>query len=256
MDHPFPPSITKLIGHGALVAVNHSGGKDSQAMTVYLERHVPADQLVIFHAILPDADWPDAADHIRTQHPKLPLITVQAKHTLLDLVDRRGKWPSMRQRYCTSDLKRNPIATALRAFMRHNPKFNNLLINALGLRAQESSSRAKKPELQEDLILSKAGRTALTWHPIHLWTEAQVFDAIKSAGQTPHHAYGRGYRRLSCPFCIYASPHDLARAAHDHPELYDKYRACEVRNGHTLSITGRTLEQTVASATKLLLRAA
>lgn len=256
MDQIFPNEIAQLIHRGALVAINHSGGKDSQAMTVYLERHVPAHQLVIFHAILPDADWPDAADHIRTQHPHLPLVTTRAKQTLLELVDRRGKWPSMRQRYCTSDLKRSPIATTLRAFMRDNPQFNNLLINALGLRAQESSSRAKKPEVQTDQILSKAGRTALTWHPIHLWSEDQVFEAIRSAGQKPHHAYQRGYRRLSCPFCIYASPSDLARAARDHPELFEKYRACEARNGHTLSITGRTLEETIARTQPTLSQAA
>ncbi|MCY3761193.1 MAG: hypothetical protein OXH50_08070 [Gemmatimonadetes bacterium] len=38
-----PPACQRLIEQGALFAINHSGGKDSQAMTVLLSRLLPAD---------------------------------------------------------------------------------------------------------------------------------------------------------------------------------------------------------------------
>ena len=39
-DVPVPPKCQEMIRAGALVAVNHSGGKDSQAMTILLSRIV------------------------------------------------------------------------------------------------------------------------------------------------------------------------------------------------------------------------
>ena len=47
-----PPDAGSLIGQGALVAVSHSGGKDSQAMTILLSAIVPAPQLAFFHAVI------------------------------------------------------------------------------------------------------------------------------------------------------------------------------------------------------------
>ncbi len=45
-EFPVPPRCRKLIRAGALVAINHSGGKDSQAMTILLSRIVPHCRLV------------------------------------------------------------------------------------------------------------------------------------------------------------------------------------------------------------------
>ena len=45
-DVPVPPECRDMIRADAIVAINHSGGKDSQAMTILLSRIVPRDQLV------------------------------------------------------------------------------------------------------------------------------------------------------------------------------------------------------------------
>ena len=47
-----PPNCRKMICAGALVAINSSGGKDSQCMTILLSRIVPREQLLIVHAPL------------------------------------------------------------------------------------------------------------------------------------------------------------------------------------------------------------
>lgn len=53
-DIAVPAQCRDLIERGALVAVNHSGGKDSQSMTILLSRIVPLEQLVIVDAPLGD----------------------------------------------------------------------------------------------------------------------------------------------------------------------------------------------------------
>ena len=74
-DIPVPAQCRNLIDHGALVVVNSSGGKDSQAMTILLERIVPRDQLLVVHAPLGEVEWPGTIEHIeRTIPPGVPFI--------------------------------------------------------------------------------------------------------------------------------------------------------------------------------------
>lgn len=47
-----PPDILRLRDAGALFAVSHSGGKDSQAMLLRLRTVIPDHLIVVFHAHL------------------------------------------------------------------------------------------------------------------------------------------------------------------------------------------------------------
>ena len=47
-----PAHIQDLVERGAFFVVNHSGGKDSQAMAAYVRSFVPDDQILILHAPL------------------------------------------------------------------------------------------------------------------------------------------------------------------------------------------------------------
>ena len=111
-------------------------------------------------------------------------------------------------------------------------------MNAMGMRAEESAARARKRPWKRSDRNSKAGRSWYDWLPIFDLTEAQVFDVIRAAGQSPHAAYGMGMSRLSCVFCIMASRADLRTAAQMQPALYARYVRLEERIGHTLSPTG------------------
>jgi predicted PP-loop superfamily ATPase len=59
-----PKKIAELISRGAMFIVNHSGGKDSQAMFLKLKRLVPAAQLIVIHAVLPEVEWDGVPEHI------------------------------------------------------------------------------------------------------------------------------------------------------------------------------------------------
>ena len=210
-----------------LFVVSHSGGKDSQAMSALIRKYVPDEQILVIHAHLPGVEWEGTWDHVRNNTVGLESIEVKAVKTFFDMVKSRGMWPSPSTRQCTSDLKRGPIEKAIRRHLKDNPRFNNNIINCMGMRAQESSARAKRPTLQFSNKNSRAGRTWYDWLPIHDLLIEEVFDVIKEAGQKPHWAYEKGMTRLSCCFCIMSSHSDLCTAAKLNPKLFAEYVALE-----------------------------
>ena len=241
-----PPECRELIERGALVAINSSGGKDSQCVTILLSAIVPADQLIVVHAPLRDVDWPGTEAHIRaTLPPAVPLILapVASGRSLLDAIETRGQFPSPAMRWCTREHKRGPIERELRRYLKANPRFLDMLISAMGMRADESPARARKNPLKRNTRNSRAGRTWFDWLPVFDYAESDVFAVIREAGQTPHPAYAMGMSRLSCVFCIMASRSDLRTAARLQPRLYRTYAELERRIGHTLSPSGRRLPE-------------
>ena len=240
LDITIPSHCRDMIDRGALVVINHSGGKDSQAMTILLSRVVPRDQLLVVHAPLGEVEWPDTIPLIEnTIPPGVPLILapVASGKSLLDRIEERGRFPSAAVRFCTSDHKRGPIERELRRYLKSNSRFGGRLVNAMGMRAEESAARAGKLPWRRNVRMSVAGREVFDWLPIfHLSTD-DVFRVIRDAGQSPHWAYAAGMSRLSCVFCIMASRTDLRTAAQLQPALYARYVALEKRIGHTLSPT-------------------
>ena len=237
-DIAVPSECRELIARGALVAISSSGGKDSQAMTILLSQIVPRHQLIVVHAPLGEVEWPRTIEHIRSTMPYgVPLILapVTSGKSLLASIEERGRFPSPSVRWCTSSLKRGPIERELRHHLKAHPRFHRRLVNAMGMRAEESAARARKTVWRYNDRNSKAGRSWFDWLPIFDLTEEQVFDVIRVAGQSPHPAYGMGMSRLSCVFCIMASRSDLRTAAQLQPSLYRRYSELERRIGHTLS---------------------
>lgn len=274
---PIPGQVVELIARGALFVVNHSGGKDSQAMYLLLRQHVPAAQLAIVHADLGPVEWAGAVAHIRSTTAGEPLHICRARRTLLQMIEERGMFPSPQQRQCTSDLKRGPIERTIRHVLAENRQFGGHIVNCMGMRAEESPNRAKltsfkwvpyenakgKPTGKSIRARGKRpGREWFEWLPIHDWSEVQVFNAIAAAGQQPHPVYALGMTRFSCCFCIMASEKDLRTAARlattrpellNDPDLYRKYVGLEQSTGQVMLMPSkssgrRTLEQVTGVA--------
>lgn len=235
--------IEELRDRGALFVLNHSGGKDSQTMTILVRRLVPDRQIVVIHAFLKGVTWEGDIEHIEATTNGLPLILAHPVKTFFQMVERRGRWPSPQQRQCTSDLKRGPIEREIRGYLKRHPEFRGLVVNCMGMRAEESPGRAKLETLKLSKRNSKAGREWYDWLPIHKLAVAEVFDTIRSAGEEPHWVYAAGMTRLSCCFCIMASRGDLRCAAGLKRDLYAQYVNTEKRLGHTINMTGRGLEE-------------
>jgi 3'-phosphoadenosine 5'-phosphosulfate sulfotransferase (PAPS reductase)/FAD synthetase len=247
-----------LIDRGALVVINHSGGKDSQAQMIkLLALGIPARQLVVMHADLGEVEWHGATDKARTQAEAAGIEFVTAKaiykdgseKTLLNYVEYRNRkniakhaagkskkvdpcWPSKGQRWCTSELKRDPIAREIRRVM--DERGLKLAINCEGIRADESDDRAAKNPFEPHKTLNgPAGREVWNWYPIFTLTTFDVFATIRGAGQQPHQAYYSGNKRLSCVFCVFGCKGDIVNGARQRPELFAKYAALEASTGFT-----------------------
>lgn len=248
-----PGQVQSLVERGALFVVNHSGGKDSQAMFAYLAARIPRAQLVVVHADLGRVEWAGAQEHIKATIGGVPLHVCKARRDLLQMIRERGMFPSPSQRQCTSDLKRGPIEKVVRhlvkARMDRDERGAYIVVNCMGMRAEESSSRAKLVAFKFSEGNSKAGREWYDWLPIHDWLVGEVFAEIKAAGQEPHPVYAKGMSRFSCCFCIMASQHDLRTAAQLNPSLYREYVLLEREIGQVMLMPAKGVKRTLEDVT-------
>ncbi len=247
------PEIQKLIDGGALFVINDSGGKDSQIMRIEMSKAVPADQLVIVHAHLPEVEWDGTIQQIERYAGTVPVHIVQAGKTLLGMVAARGMWPSPESRQCTSDLKRGPITKRIKAIMKKRD--HPVIVNCVGLRAEESSSRAKQEvwrfnagetipqRVRKDGKVWQKERIWFDWLPIHHLKTWQVFQGIEAAGEEPHWVYAEGMTRASCCLCIMSSVGDLRTAARLRPDLYQTYVRLERTVGQSMRMPVKGVPQ-------------
>jgi 3'-phosphoadenosine 5'-phosphosulfate sulfotransferase (PAPS reductase)/FAD synthetase len=107
-------------------------------------------------------------------------------------------------RFCTSELKSAPIASAL---VKRFP--GRRIISACGIRREEgrgrgASARTNAPtsELNTRLVNKRSRTSGVNWNPIAAWTEADVFAFCAARGFQMHEGYGLGMSRISCRYCI------------------------------------------------------
>lgn len=245
---------TELLTTADWIVINTSAGKDSQAMMDHVvsiadATPVPRSKLVAVHADLGDAEWPGtrelAAEHAAHYNLRFEVVFYKAisgeRQDLLTHIRRRGKWPSSTCRYCTSEHKRGPVRTLFTRLVRESrtdtPAGDGVrgrpvvILNCMGMRAEESPARAKKKPFEQDKGASNNLRSVYTWLPLHAWKEADVWARIEKAGTRVHPAYRR-LRRLSCSLCIFSPPDALAIAGQERPELLDRYVEVEKEIGH------------------------
>jgi 3'-phosphoadenosine 5'-phosphosulfate sulfotransferase (PAPS reductase)/FAD synthetase len=249
------PTIEELIERKALFVVNHSGGKDSQAMGIELLKRVPREQLLFVHASLGEIEWDGALELAEKQAADagVPFIVARSEKSFFDMVERRfaarpevPSCPSASHRQCTSDLKRGPIEREVRRYMKAHGL--TLVVSCTGVRAAESAARAKLTPFSRNERNSVAGRDWYDWNPIFTLSTAEVFSIISETGQQPHPAYAAGNERLSCVFCIMGSKNDLARGAKARPDLFARYVELEQRTGYTMHMSRKSLTELVAEA--------
>lgn len=228
------------------VVINTSGGKDSlcaqwEVNRLAREQGYPASQVIASHQDLGISEWPGTTELVRKQCEmfgnELRITKRRTKdgqnESILDYAQRRGKWPSSKQRWCTSDFKRDPgsrVVTAITKGMK-----SSRVLYVMGFRAEESPARSKrKPYVRNKRLTTKSGsRIVDDWLPIHKWTTSQVWDTIKSNYLPYHKAYDLGMPRLSCVFCIFSPKSALVLAGQHNTELLEQYVKVEEEIGHS-----------------------
>ncbi len=246
------PLIDMALSGHAPVYVGVSGGKDSQALAyrvqAYLEAIGHCGPRALIHSDLGRIEWRDSASVCERLAERLGWELVTVRRPAGDMVDRWQArwtanveryrtlscvklimpWSSAAQRFCTSELKTQVIARAIRARHPTGP-----VVSAVGLRWEESAARAHQPVAKCDKALSRARGIGLTWNAIIHWPRQDVLDYIAQCGGVLHEAYRiYGSSRVSCAFCVLASRGDLHAAARcdDNAAVYRELISLEVRS--------------------------
>lgn len=227
-----------------IVVINSSAGKDSLAAMwlihqMALQQNYPLAQVVVSHQCLGAMEWAGTKELAAKQaaHFGLAIHYTSRRNAkgesedLLQYVERRGKWPSNKQRFCTSDFKRAPGARVITGLTKNMGQCK--VLQVFGFRAQESPARSKKPVLQVNKLLTTKKRTVVDYLPIHDWDVLQVWATIKGEGLPYHPAYDKGMPRLSCVFCIFSPFDALVIAGIENPALLQRYVDTERKIGHT-----------------------
>lgn len=233
-------TITQLLAADAPVAVGVSGGKDSCAAAIATVEHLRAighkGKIVLVHADLGDEDsslnveWDDSLPtcHRLAAFLGVELLIVKrpaggmmkrwlkrwennvARYVALSCVKVILPWSTPSMRFCTSELKSAPIASAL---VKRFPGCQ--IISACGVRREEGRGRESSPrtnaltsEPNNRLTNKRAKTSGVDWKPIAAWTEEEVFSFCASRGFQMHEGYGLGMKRISCRFCIMQDLHD------------------------------------------------
>lgn len=227
-----------------IVIINSSGGKDSicalwEICRLADEKNYPKDKIVVSHQDLGRMEWAGTKELVKQQADLFGLKTYYSKRrdkngkeeTLLDYARKRGKWPSNKQRWCTSDFKRGPGARVVTMLTKDMGKCKVLYV--FGFRSDESPARKKKEVLKVNKNLTTKSRIVHEYLPIHDWPLNLVWAIIKGENLPYHRAYDLGMPRLSCIFCIFSPFDALVIAGIENPELLDEYIEVETEIGHT-----------------------
>ncbi|MES3418519.1 phosphoadenosine phosphosulfate reductase family protein [Enterobacter hormaechei] len=130
----------------------------------------------------------------------------------LDLCMWKGRFPSTKARFCTFDLKHEPVRTQV--VLPALDEFDEV-ISWQGVRAQESPARAGLPAWEEDADNTPGLHV---YRPILNWLHEDVFALAKRHGIKPNPLYEQGCSRVGCMPCIHARKSELAEIFSRWPE--------------------------------------
>lgn len=190
---------------GKVIVASVSGGKDSAAMSLWLTENGIEHQRVFA-----DTGWEHALtyEYLRGELARVigPIVEVRGDHDMVSLVRKKGMFPSRKFRFCTQFLKVEPL-------LAHMDAIDEEVVNAIGIRAEESEARAKLPAWEEP-----SDRNQIVWRPMLAWTEAEVIEIHKRHGLAPNPLYLKGATRVGCFPCINAQKKEIRLVAEIAPE--------------------------------------
>ena len=273
-----------------VIIFNSSSGKDSQAMMLVgndlATQAGVRERIWVIHCDLGEAEHTgtEALVHEHARDLDLPQVAVvkrAVRGEYVSLLQRfrqraesqaaKGKtghgFPGHGTRYCTSEFKTGEVIKWFNAWVDRTVGKGDLVkrcgrrvrcLNVLGLRAEESDSRAGTPFKVKEGTQTRA--IVEEWLPIQGWLTGRfpggafdprrptVWDRIASSATEPHPAYGAGFSRLSCTVCPLAGVEDVALGALVYPEFAQGIMDIENDTGATFREKGTTLTEIVEQA--------
>lgn len=221
------------------IIVTFSGGKDSLAALLWVRNNMSKR----FTTVFCDTGWESELTYkyIDEIDRKLNLNIVMLKSKkydgLVDLSEKKTRFPSSRRRFCTSELKSIPMIDYIL------DEVNDDFIVVQGIRGAESASRAAmnaqcnyfkyyltpyktdkngKPKYhiyrrKEILRFCEAHATDVI-RPVFEWSAQDVVDYILKNGLEPNPLYRMGMKRVGCFPCIMSRLSEIHQIATRFPE--------------------------------------
>lgn len=216
--------VNRALAHQCAVAFGISGGKDGSVAAYqtlqYLDQIGHTGSRLLVHSDLGRIEWADSLPNCErlARHLSLDLLIVRRqKGDMIDRWEERWRrsveryqslscvrlimpWSSAQNRFCTSELKSSVIASGLVTALP-----GQFILSVAGIRADESTKRAKRPisSPNERLLRKGAGTDGMDWNPILNYSLADIWQTHHRAGLPLHEAYTQyGNSRVSCCFCV------------------------------------------------------
>ncbi len=183
---------------------SHSGV--AIATNRYLDQHGHKGPRLLIHADLGVTEWSDSLPTCERLAAFLKLDLQIVKRKQGDMMDRWEQrwrdnvnrwenllcvklilpWSTPAMRFCTSEMKVDQIC---RHLVQRWP--GRTILNVTGIRAAESSERAKAPVSKDQKkLISKTHKTfGVDWHPILTWSTPDVFEYATEVDFALHEAY-------------------------------------------------------------------
>lgn len=139
----------------------------------------------------------------------------------LDLCMIKGRFPSVKARFCTEELKAIPIDTQIvRPARMQGP-----VVRWQGERWDESVARRNLPRM---MAVRETGLHPMRiYRPILAWSRQNVFALHDAMGLDPNPLYARGLDRVGCFPCIMENKKGLNAIARQFPEAVAKLQEWE-----------------------------
>lgn len=144
-------------------------------------------------------------------------------NSFLDAALLHGKFPMLRDRFCTDELK---IQIAYDAAIRPMLDEGEVVVQWSGVRGDESSKRACYDRFAVDM---RDEGYLFNFLPIHQWTAADVFALHRYFGIKPNPLYLQGASRVGCMNCVLCNKEEISETAARWPEHIEKHRQWEMK---------------------------
>lgn len=207
---------------GMPMVASVSGGKDSTAMTLAL-----TEAGIEHRRVFADTGWeaPETYAYLDMLRERLgPIDVVRAApkagspdtgSPMVDRIRYRAGFPARMQRWCTRELKIEPLR-------RYHDALGVETVSAVGVRAEESVSRAAMAEVDDD-----AEWRGWIWRPLLRWSTADVIAIHHRHGVPLNPLYLRGHDRVGCFPCIFSRKDEIRLIADHAPERIAQIAALE-----------------------------
>lgn len=222
------PVIAIPEGHEDSVFVaSVSGGKDSTAtfllMRALAEQRAAEGRKFDVRYVFADTVWEaqETYDYLAMIEREFG-ITIDRVGTpggMVAKIRERAGFPARKQRWCTRELKVFAIRAYHDAIMEREGVDT---VSVIGIRAEESADRAKMPVFGFDDLWG-----GYVWRPMIAASIGDVLAVHHAAGIPVNPLYRKGFSRVGCNPCIYATKEEIALTAEHFPARIDQIRGLE-----------------------------